>query len=291
MRFGGMGYSEMKAFKSLLDFFLYSNLFISLCAAAMAAETFLLLHSEINWLYVVFAFSSTLVYYDLPSLFFAEKTFSESESTRLKWIYGNQKTLFVLLIGGIIVSAAMLFFFPLRFVPGFVPIGLIALAYFFPQTGLRKIMGLKAGVIALVWTGVTAIYPLLIRSDYDIQKLFTGENKFIVLQNFFFMFPLCVIFNVRDIEADKKAGVKTFASVYGTEKTIIICILSLFIFSALVYYCWKFSIEANLLFTSSIISAIFILRATPDRNDYYYSLWIDGMILLQFLLVWVAVGS
>ena len=278
----------MKTLKSFLDFFLYSNLFISLCAAAMSAETFLLVHSKANWFYIVFSFFSTLVYYDLPSLFFAEETFSGSESTRLKWIYENQKTLFIFLISGTVASAILLFFFPLKFIFGFIPIGLVALAYFFPQTGLRKIMGLKAGMISIVWTGVTAIYPVLINLNYDFESILIGENKFIILQNFFFIFPLCVIFNVRDIEADKKAGVKTFASIYGVKKTILICIFSLLIFSTLVFYCLRFSLQAKILLVSAIISVILILNSSPKKNDYYYSFWIDGMILLQAILIFAA---
>lgn len=106
-----MGHSEMKQFKSILDFFLFSNIFISLCAAAMAAETFFLFQSGINWIYVIFVFSSTMVLYNFPV--FTEANFQPEYSPRHRWISENRKTLLILSILGSIPVGISVFFFVL----------------------------------------------------------------------------------------------------------------------------------------------------------------------------------
>ncbi len=270
--------------KKWINFLLYSNIFISICAAALTVETYLLVHSKIDPEYVFFSFFSTLVFYGLPSMFFAKEVFSENEAGRIKWIHENKNIIAVSLLFGIIGTAITLFFFPLKFMVGFAPIALLAFAYFVPQTGIRRVMGVKAGIVAVVWTSVTAIYPLIVITGYDFLSVLKGANGIIVLQNFLFVFPLCVIYNVRDIDADNIAGVRTFPSIYGLRITIAICIASLLLFSFVVFYFWNFSATAFLLFLPALISAILIMQAGKEKHDYYYSFLIDGMMLLKGIL-------
>jgi 4-hydroxybenzoate polyprenyltransferase len=262
---------------------------MAICAAAFTAETYLLAHSGINGIYISFVFFSTLVLYGLPS--FTETNFSSDHPERHKWISEHKKLLFVFSAIGIIVCGMLSFFFQFRFILSFVPIVLIALAYFFPQTHLRGITGLKAGIVALVWTGVTAFYPLLLLSDMEMNNLYEEKNVTILLLNFLFIFPLCVIYNVRDIEADRKAGVRTLPVIYGVRVTIAFCIMSLLAFSGLTFFSsfWN-EVKASLI-TSGIISAVLILFASEKRAEYFYSFWIDGMILLQALLLWVVLRT
>lgn len=272
----------MKQFKSILDFFLFSNIFISLCAAAMAAETFFLFQSGINWIYVIFVFSSTMVLYNFPV--FTEANFQPEYSPRHRWISENRKTLLILSILGSIPVGISVFFFPMKFLLWFIPIVIIALAYFFPQTQLRSITGVKTFIVAFVWTCVTAVFPLLLISGFDLSA-FVYDNTVIFLQNFLFIFPLCVIYNVRDIDADRKAGVKTFPVVYGLKVTIAVCLISLILFSALVILSPSFRDFKAMLLLSAAVSAALLLFASGKRSDYYYTFWIDGMILLQAGLV------
>ncbi|MFI5164124.1 MAG: hypothetical protein ACHQHP_02635 [Bacteroidia bacterium] len=271
----------MRAFKYITDLFLYSNIFISFCAAAITIETYLLRIAEINWMYVSFVFFSTLVFYDFPSLFFAGEAFSADESERHIWIKENKKFLGFFLALGSIGVAVTAFFFPMKFILSFIPTAIIAFAYFFPQTRLRSIAGLKAGVIAFVWTAVSCIYPMLLHSfpESDFNNFFYGYNGLLMAQRFFFMLPLCIIFNVRDMEADRSAGIRTIPLAYGISVTKVICLVSLFLFTAFLRF--PFGKIEIVLIVSAIVSAIFILGASRSRSEYFYSFWIDGMILLQ----------
>ena len=253
----------------------------------MTAETYLLSRCNYNWPYIGFVFFSTLVLYDFPSLFFARHAFSENESERHKWIIEHKRTLAAASVTGLAGTATTLFFFPLKFIFSFAPVTIIAFAYFFPQTHLRSIAGLKAAVVTVVWTSVTCYYPLLIQSDFKMLHAFGEGKDILLLQNFLFIFPLSIIFNVRDIETDEKAGVKTIPVLFGARNTVIICICCLFLFATVVMCYWGISRHGLALTASAIISLLFILRASPARADYYYSLWLDGMILLQAGMVYV----
>jgi 4-hydroxybenzoate polyprenyltransferase len=249
----------------------------------MTVETYLLMQDPVNWIYVAFVFTSTLVLYNFPT--FTEANFLPEYSERHRWITENKNVVLAISIVAALASAILIFFFPLKFILWFVPLALIALAYFFPQTHLRRIAGLKAGVVTLVWTSVTAIYPLLLLSGFDVPRCFENESGMIMLLNFLFIFPLCVIYNVRDVEADRKAGVRTLPVIYGVKITVLVCLISLALFSWLVIITIADpEIRACFLFSAAATSAL-LLFASEKRSDYFYSFWIDGMILLQALLL------
>jgi 4-hydroxybenzoate polyprenyltransferase len=274
----------MKLFRQIFDFFLFSNIFISICASAMTVETFFLFHEKVNWFYVAFVFSSTLVLYNFPV--FTETNFLPEFSPRHKWVSDNRKVILRISIVALMPSGVLIFFFPMKFILWLIPVSIIAFAYFIPQTHLRGITGMKTFIVAFVWTSITAIFPLFLISGFDLTRFSSYDNEWtIMLQNFFFIFPLCVIYNVRDIGADRKAGIKTFPVIYGVKVTILICMVSLALFSVLIVLSPLLPEERNALVVTSLTAAVLILFASEKRSDYYYTFWIDGMILLQVIFL------
>ncbi|TAL61398.1 MAG: hypothetical protein EPN85_04940 [Bacteroidetes bacterium] len=268
--------------KKWIDFLLYSNIFISVCAAGLTAETYRFVHSQINLGYIVFVFASTLALYNFPV--FIQTNFSPEQSERHMWVFENKKMLIVLFVLAVIASGIFVFFFSLKFILCFVPVAGTAFAYFLPLH-LRSITGLKAGIVALVWTCVTVVFPLLLIFDFNLADTFSNENSVLLLQNFLFIFPLCLIFNVRDIEADRQTGLKTLPVIYGTRATIVICLIFFVFFSMLVALSSSLREDRGVLLISATATAALILFASEKRSEYYYSLWVDGMILLQVGLV------
>jgi len=266
----------MKPLKSILDFFLYSNLFISVCASAITIETYLLVHAEINWLYAGFIFSSSIVLYNYPSLFLSG---DEQHSNRHRWILANKKTIWVISIPALIATSVLIFFFPLKFILWFAPVAVLSFAYFLPVTNLRAIPVLKAVVVAFVWTCVTYFFPLLLEPISPFEMGTGGASRF------FFLLSLAVAFNIRDIEVDRKADVKTLPVIYGAQMTKILCLIFLFIFSLLIIFS---SDEMNVkcaLMLSAAGTAALIAFASEKRPEYFYSLWMDGMIILQTIIL------
>ncbi len=272
----------MKSLKLFFDFFLFSNLFISLCAVAMTAETYLLAHSAINRLYILFVFASTFALYNLQRLFYTGKKFGDSKSERHRWIFEHRKLLLVLSAAASTGIAILIFFFPVKFILWFSLLGLISLSYFLPFTNLRSIPLVKAVLVALVWTCITYYYPLFITS-LRVEDCQGG------IARFFFLISLAVAFNIRDIEIDRKSSVKTLPVIFGAKPTKILCVIFLFGFSVLIIFLdYNMRIQIGLLF-SALATVMFIFYARETRSEYFYSLWMDGMLILQCLLVWVAI--
>lgn len=272
----------MKGYK-WIDFFLFSNFFISFCAAAMTAEVYFLVHADINWIYVAFVFSSTLALYNFPV--FIREDFSNERSERHRWMHSKRKLLIALFLFASSFSGGLIFFFPMQFIFWFIPVALLAIAYFFPQTQLRGIAVLKTLVVAFVWTCTTAVFPILLNSEFDLSQCLNELSRAVLLQNFLFIFPLCLIFNVRDIETDRQAGVKTLPVLYGVKFTVAVCLISLLLFSVLIALSPSLREERAGLLISAVAASLLILFASEKRSDRYYSLWVDGMILLQASLL------
>ena len=270
---------------ALLDTLLYSNFFISLCAAAMAGETCLLHDMVPDPFLLILVFSATIVFYCLPSLFFARTAFSPNESERHLWIIRNRRILAGVFLTGVAGTAFSLLFLPWKLFFWLALVALPGFAYFMPATYLRKIPIVKAATVAMVWIGMTTFLPLLIIHDFQLKEVFSPDNEKIGLMNFLFVLPLCIIYNVRDIELDRKARVHTLPVLFGVFPTILLCLISL-AGSAVVIRFSGFPVTLQCgLYASLLVTGIVISFASRDRRDSYYSLWVDGMILLQTLMI------
>ena len=273
----------MKTLKTFSDFILYSNIFISLCASAAAYQTYLV-SGETNWTYVAFVFCSTFVFYNGQRIFLSKNYNTENSSERHKWILKNKKLLIVLCAVALLASIPLIINWSLKLIFIFGAFSIIASFYFLPKINLRAIPGVKAIYISLLWVFSTVVFPIMLVKQHEtITSIFSSFYLFIILQRFFFILPLCIAFNIRDISVDKKTGVKTFPVIFGETKTKIICFILLFLFCGFVPY--PGSPTGVTLIVSAIATAVLILFASEKRREYYYSFLLDGAILLQAGLV------
>ena len=144
--------------------------------------------------------------------------------------------------------------------------------------GLRALPGVKGTMLAFAWAMVTVAFPLI--------NQWKGSTDFnLLLQRFLFMLAICIIYNLRDVDADRKHGVVTIASIAGEGKTKMIsgfCLL-LFVISFLLHEHKNYSITP--LIWSAAITAVAISKAKINGNVFYYRYIIDGCMMLQSILV------
>lgn len=266
---------------------LFGNIFISLCAAAATFETYVLNRLRPNPPYVVFVFCGTLFLYNLQRVVLAPSYLSFKTSVRHEWIKNYRTKLLILsCIGfaGMILSLFRTGFYLLRIM---IPAGIFSLMYFFPGIQLRKLPGLKAFVIALVWAIITAFSPVVLA--YQAMPIQSLSLFYITAERIFFILPLCIIFNIRDIEQDAFTGVHTIPSLYGpvaAKAMSILCLIISFGCSFALYYKGVYgSATIIALAVSAGITLAAMLLGNEKRGEYYYLFTIDGMILLQALLV------
>lgn len=274
----------MRTLRSFSDFFLYSNIFISLCAAAASYQT-LLVAGKTDLSYLVFVFCSTFVFYNGQRIFLSKNYNKEISSERHRWIAAHLKILAVLCIVAFVAAIPVVLRWEWNMVFVFALFCLLASLYFIPQVNFRAIPGLKAAYISLIWVFSTVVFPLMLAGNSDIISVLRSFHLFTVCQRFLFILPLCIVFNIRDMEYDKSTGVKTLPLILGINATKIICLVLLFLFCGFVPY--PDSSNGIALIASAIITAVLILFASQKRNEYYYVFVIDGMILLQAGMVWL----
>src|SRR5688572_11984304 len=80
---------------------------------------------------------------------------------------------------------------------------------------LRKVVIGKTIFLAFAWMHVTTLLPLLMKvEDLDLQ------HWWFIVNRFFFIYAICIVFDRRDIESDRKAGIKsliTLLSLNGVD--------------------------------------------------------------------------
>ena len=272
--------------KKTIDFILFGSLFIASCAVGLCIETNLLLHLPLNaYSFYGFVFGATLVQYNLHYLV---KVKGGERSLRMAWSVNNRPVLIALTAIGMILIIISFFSFHLHHLIFLVMLGVISFLYSFPflpfsQKKRIKDYGLmKITTLALLWTLVTVWFPV------DQMHFNTGSFLLIFVRRFIFMFILCLLFDIRDTEIDRIENIRTLPVMLGIRKTYLLCYILLLVFVAFtVLQFFKFPETTPLLvMLFSAMATFFTIRYTRNNNsDYVHLAVVDGMMLLQSLLV------
>ncbi len=176
------------------------------------------------------------------------------------------------------------------------PAAFIAILYIvpiFPFMGhwirLREIPYIKIFLIAGIWL-MLSILPVLT----DFKQITTNKQfQLLLLQRLLFLFAIIIPFDLRDIEFDRKQGIKTLAIALGANSSLRVS-HGLLILSALV--CWMayqiqiFSGPIALgLAISAGSTAAMLTYIKPDSDEMMFSFWLEGSLLDQ--LFWVQMFS
>lgn len=253
-------------------------------------ETNFLMHLPLNNLnFYCFVFGATLAQYNLH---YMTKKIAVRDSARLAWSLQNRNIHLALLITGICLIIYSLFSFHLRHYIILSVMGLIAFIYSFPVLPLKerrriKDYGLiKILTLALLWTLVTVWFPVVNFSLDNILFLF------IFFKRFLFMFVLCLLFDMRDMEIDREQHIHTIPVIAGRAGSYYLSYAVLFLFALLCVAQYYFFGDAAILaamLLSAICTFIIIEITKKNNSDYIYLAGIDGMMLLQSLLVYLVI--
>jgi len=282
----------MTVIRKIADFFLATYLFIASASGCLVLSTFFITGSRQHIIPLTgFVFFSTLLIYNFHkvSTDFGEKVFSISFFIQqLKKITGSTKTMMVIAMFGLLLTAPFLKFKTFLL---FLPLAMLTYAYTIPvlSTGnkkkrLREIFLAKITTLALVWSFSTVTIPL----EDNGFDLFSASALSLFTQRFLFMFAICVPFEIRDMEQEKKWGNTTLPLLLGESKSKTIGIIALLLFSLLVYFEFssrQLTTVALPLYLSAVVAALLILFSDRRRSQYYFRLFVDGTIQLQFILL------
>jgi hypothetical protein len=258
----------MKAFSRAL----FTQWILAAAASLMTLLTGMLSHHPIDASYIVFVLFAALFIYRFAYYGWPVKISSIALIDRITGI---------LTLTGMVILA---FYLEERQLIGLLFTFPACLAYFITTTswkGLRAIPFMKSIWLAIVWTIVTAVIPL----NFSLKL----SDIYILLERLLFMLAICIIYNLRDLRHDFESGVRTVPHRIGVPFTKAICTLILLAdVTVISMHHYENYICASLI-VSVLVTGLTVLFARKNGNWLYYTLLVDGSMIMQFLLVAFAV--
>ncbi|HVW60996.1 MAG TPA: UbiA family prenyltransferase [Puia sp.] len=272
--------------RKLFDLFIFSSLYIALCAVLMVWQTSqLLLGTSPPGRLTGFVFFSTICSYNFHWYL---TPYSVNPSRRALWTQQHKILHFILYLVGL-VGSAVYFFYLLPHILALCFGAFVTFLYSAPKlpwAAFRRLRDIAIGktlFLALVWTYVTAILPLII-ADVTWK---TGPVLF-TISRFFLIYAICILFDYRDREDDKKDGIKSLITLLSEKGIDRLFIASLGIFGLSTVTLGFFHYPAFyifLLLIPGMITALLYNRAKKDFSDYLYYFVLDGLMMFSGLLM------
>lgn len=284
-----------KAFFSILDFLLFSNLFIAICAVAQGLVTYYLLKLPPDQYVLAFVFFSTLLIYNLSMLLSKPQEPHKSPFKRVRWIFSHHRLIIsITLIAALcLIPLALLYLsFQAKLLMCFV--GAIAIAYNLPflsinqkKIGLRNLPGIKLFLIAFVWSVSCVLLPIVeIENNYGIS-ISLSETLLLVAKRFLFICAITIPFDIRDLFQDKLYELKTIPVILGEKKAWIFCQGLLVAYLVLlILFTKSLNLDVIGIALTIFITGWLIFKSNIKKNEYYYFFFLDGTMILQYLILW-----
>ncbi|HVU54041.1 MAG TPA: UbiA family prenyltransferase [Puia sp.] len=272
--------------RKIFDFFIFSSLYIALCAVLMVWQTSeLLLGSPPSERLMGFVFFSTICSYNFHWYL---TPYSVNPSRRASWTQRHKILHFILYLVGL-VGSGVYFFYLLSHVVALCFGAFVTFLYSapkLPQPIFRRLRDIAVGktiFLAFVWMYVTTVLPLVVA-----EATWNGGSVLFVLSRFFLIYAICIIFDYRDREDDRKDGIRSLITLLN-EKSIdwlFIASLAVFALSTLGLGFFHYpGFYILLLLIPGILTAWLYNRAKRDFSDYIYYVVLDGLMMFSGLLM------
>ncbi len=274
----------------------YSNVWISLGAAASVKQTELVLNMNSKGLLPLFAFFATVCVYNYQRVVKLYNKPSYSVAGRNTWLNRHRKIIQYWAILGAISCLGLSFllnfdsllllsfggflslFYVIRVIPtkrGFIT--------------LRDIPYVKIYLIGLSWAILSVFFPLAFHKGID--SIISISSIFIFLEKVLFILAITIPFDTRDLKYDELEK-RTLPQILGVKRSnylALFILLGSFLCSTILYLnnCYSTQIWIAFLF-SCIYTGYLIFRTGESKHELFYTGWLDGTISVQFVLVFIA---
>jgi 4-hydroxybenzoate polyprenyltransferase len=283
-----------KILKSVFDFLLFSNVFMSLCAVAQALVTFQLIGSKPVYTVIALLFTSTLGIYNFCILISKPRQPEKSPYLRVRWFFAHYRLMVTFTIVSILSLVPLFFLISTESRLLLIFLALISFCYGIPlfslgdqKFGLRNIPGLKPFLITLVWTLSVVLLPVLEAQDLHLATVSMHDTILLTAKRFLFIGALTVPFDIRDLFEDHKLGLKTIPVLIGEKGAYLFCqaLLAGYIVLLFLFRNNGFSLNFGALTLTAFLTGWLIFKSKWERNEYYYFFYIDGILILQYVML------
>lgn len=286
--------------RKIVPILFYGNLFYGICAVALCYDANLQHNQPANHpLFYLLVFIATWLYY--TRIYYKSRKVLLA-NPRTQWYLSNLSVIKKsLVVGiGILVVVSMAYLFRLPYLSTLPPqhwallmiFPLVGIFYTFdvpafgPYRAIRRIGWLKPFFIGFTWSGLTAVYPVvLVGVETDLS---TPPSFFYWLQSFLYISALAVLFDIKDYTVDLKVGLKTYPTQWGIKKTLAAVVLPATLLSAAgqVFFLYQHQ-PSPVVYLVQVAPFVLLLALSPmvqrQSSILFYLVVIDGLMLLKAL--------
>ena len=282
-------------FRDTLDFLLFSNLFIALCSVAQGMVTYMLLGVKPEKYILALLFFSTLAQYNFSILLTKPKNPQQSKFRRVRWIFSHYRLMISITIISILSLIPLILFLSIPSQILLFFLGVLSVAYGLPifsfhdkKFGLRNIPGIKLFLISMVWSLSTVLLPILELESTGILHIPNRDAILLIAKRFLFIAAITIPFDIRDLFQDRSSALKTIPVMLGEKKAYVFC-QALLIAYLILLFLFSETLDKNFaaLTITIILTGWLIFKSNFVRNEYYYFLYLDGTMILQFLMLFL----
>jgi len=282
-----------KYLRQILDLLLFSNIFIALCAVAQGMVTYQLLQIKPDKHVLGLLFFSTLALYNFSILLTKPEKPQNSTLRRVQWIFSHYRFMITLTIICVLSIIPLALFLSTSSKILLLSLGLISMSYSLPlftieekRFSLRNIPGIKLFLIATVWSLSVVLLPILEAENNQAMQISINDSILLISKRFLFIAAITVPFDIRDLYDDKLKELKTIPVLLGKEWALIICQAFLIIYLILLFF-FNRQFDSNFfgLTLTIILTGWLIFKSKWKKNEYYYFLYLDGTMAVQFLML------
>ena len=279
-----------KALQSVLNFLLFSNLFMALCAVAQGLVTFFLLGIKPNEAVLGLLFLATLAVYNFSLLVTKDTAAEKLNNVRLNWFFSHYRLMVTITLVASLSLIPLFFLLPLKISLLLIIPGIISVFYNIPllslkdskSIGIRNLPLVKQLSIVLVWTVSCVFIPIMLAPSKP-----TVHILLLIVERALLYSIISIPFDIRDLTVDRIKGVKTIPVLWGETKARQLCILLIicYLIGLIAFSYQQFNKVFFAQLTHLILVIWFILKPNWQKNNYHYFLLIDGLLVLQYLLL------
>ena len=258
--------------------------------------TYLMLALPVDYTVLAILGCTTLALYNFSMILARPPHPERSPFRRVRWVFRHERSLWMwtaLALGAVFVLGLQLH------TPSFALLGVMAamgIVYNLPivrvagtqrRAGLRQITGLKLFYIGLVWVMSSVLLPVA-EAYHDELTIAWPQVWQLMAWVFLFVVAITIPFDIRDIYQDRYYGLKTIPVLVGERRALV---LSSVLLSVQLTWVWVSDYPLGIRLALVIVSAaclVFMWVPPIKKNEYYYFLLLDGMLMVQFLALWLS---
>lgn len=277
--------------KKTIPFFVNSNIYISIAAVLFTIQGQIQLGQEPHYEhYLTFVFFATLFEYNIHKLISIHYNKNLLKEVKYSWNNQYRVSFYIICLISLLGLISSLFLLSKKDWDIVFLVGSITLFYSIPiyKKGsklwrLREIPYLKSVFIAFVWSIVSSLFPCKSFSANALKDVLG-----VSIEHFLFIFAIAIPFDIKDLKQDRQENLKTIPIFLGPKKSRQITAFLLFLHMITVVLYNNNNIITPLIFSSLITLACIHSKKVQQFPYYHYGI-LDGMIVLQFLLVFFSV--